>query len=218
MSALSGALFISEIFRSIQGESTQTGRPCSFVRLTGCNLRCVWCDTAYAFEGGAGMDVEEILERVEAHGTRLVLVTGGEPLAQPAVHTLIRGLLERGKEVMMETGGSLPIDDLDSRVRIVMDLKCPGSGMEGRNRWENLARLKRGDEIKFVLADRADYLWARRVIAEKDLPARCTVLLSPVHGVLSRRSLAEWILEDRLDVRMQIQLHKEIWPPGTRGV
>jgi 7-carboxy-7-deazaguanine synthase len=211
-------LLVSEIFRSIQGESTQTGRRCSFVRLTGCNLRCVWCDTAYAFEGGEELEVEEIVARVEAHGTRFVLVTGGEPLAQSGVHDLMGALLARRWEVMVETGGSLDIGAVDSRVRIVLDLKCPGSGMEARNRWENLNLLKPSDEIKFVLAGEGDYRWARQVVRERRLADRFTVLFSPVHGVLSNRALAEWILEDGLDVRMQIQLHKQIWPAGTRGV
>jgi len=211
-------LRIAEIFHSIQGESTQTGRPCSFVRLTGCNLRCVWCDTAYAFEGGEEMTVAEILERLSAHGARLVLVTGGEPLAQASVHALMESLLEQGKEVMLETGGSLDIGGVDRRVRIVMDLKCPASGMVARNHWENLARLKPSDEIKFVIQDRSDYEWARRVVRERRLTEAHEVLFSPVFGLLPNRSLAEWILEDRLEVRLQIQLHKTIWLPGTRGV
>ena len=218
MIAECGKLRITEIFHSIQGESTQAGRPCSFVRLTGCNLRCAWCDTAYAFEGGEEMTVGEIVDKVLSHGTRLVLVTGGEPLAQPPVHGLLGALLDRGKEVMIETGGSLDIAGVEPRVRIVMDLKCPGSGMEPQNRWENLPLLKPSDEIKFVIRDRSDYEWARRVLSERDLAGRCEVLFSPVFGVLENRALAEWILEDRLEVRMQIQLHKEIWPPGMRGV
>ena len=209
---------VTEIFHSIQGESTQTGRRCAFVRLTGCNLRCVWCDTAYAFEGGEDMSVEEVVNRVEAHGSRLVLVTGGEPLSQDGVHELMAALLERGHEVMIETGGSLDIAPINSRVRIILDVKCPGSGMVHRNRWENLSRLKPMDEIKFVIADRVDYEWARRTLEERRLPSRCSVLFSPVHEKMDRRRLAEWILEDRLDVRLQIQLHKEIWPPDTRGV
>jgi 7-carboxy-7-deazaguanine synthase len=211
-------LRVTEIFHSIQGESTQTGRRCSFIRLTGCNLRCVWCDTAYAFEGGETMRVGEILDRIAPHRAGLVLVTGGEPLAQPAVHDLIRCLLEAGYEVMIETGGSLDIAPVDSRVRIVMDLKCPGSGMEPKNLWENLDSLKRRDEIKFVVADRRDYEWARDRIRERNLPGICTVLLSPVFGRVHPRDLAGWILEDRLEARLQIQLHKTVWHPETRGV
>ncbi len=218
MTSGAGKLRVTEIFQSVQGESTQAGRRSSFVRLTGCNLRCVWCDTAYAFQGGSDRSVREIVEEVATHGTRLVLVTGGEPLAQEGVHALMVALLARGLEVMLETGGSLDIGGVDPRVRIVLDLKCPGSGMESRNRWENLALLKPTDEIKFVLAGRSDYEWAREVVAGRDLATAHPVLFSPVHGVLSRRSLAEWILEDRLDVRLQIQLHKEIWPPDMRGV
>ena len=218
MSPAAETLRITEIFHSIQGESSQVGRPCSFVRLTGCNLRCVWCDTAYAFHGGEEMELSEILRRVDSHGAELVLVTGGEPLAQAGVHALMRRLLEAGKEVMIETGGSLDITGMDPRVRIVLDLKCPGSGMEARNRWENLASLKPTDEIKFVLNDRGDYEWARAVLRERRLDARAGVLFSPVFGVLDGRQLAGWILEDRLKVRLQLQLHKVIWPPDMRGV
>ena len=217
---MSGAatLRITEIFHSIQGESTQAGRPCSFVRLTGCNLRCVWCDTAYAFEGGEEMAVGAIAEQVLAHGAPLVLVTGGEPLAQAPVHELMARLLEAGREVMIETGGSLDISPIDPRVRIILDLKCPGSGMEERNRWENLAHLKRSDEIKFVIRDRLDYEWARRAVRERALEQTAELLYSPVFGELPPRELAEWILADRLPGRLQLQLHKMIWPPGMRGV
>jgi 7-carboxy-7-deazaguanine synthase len=212
------ALRITEIFHSIQGESTQAGRRCSFVRLTGCNLRCVWCDTAYAFEGGRDVAIPEIVREVESHGATLVLVTGGEPLAQPAVHDLMEALLAAGKEVMIETGGSLDVSRIDRRVHIVMDLKCPGSGMERMNRWENLALLKPTDEIKFVVADRADYEWSREEIRRRRLWEAATVLLSPVFGAMDPRALAEWILEDRLEVRMQMQMHKAIWPSEMRGV
>jgi len=211
-------LRVTEIFHSIQGESTRAGRPCSFVRLTGCNLRCLWCDTAYAFEGGEEMEMEQILSRLAAHGAPLVLVTGGEPLAQPAVHALMARLLDAGKEVMIETGGSLDISGIDPRVLIVLDLKCPGSGMEPKNRWENLDSLKPTDEIKFVIRDRDDYEWARAVLKARHLERRAGVLFSPVFGEMSPRRLAEWILEDHLNVRMQLQMHKLIWPPSMRGV
>jgi 7-carboxy-7-deazaguanine synthase len=211
-------LRITEIFHSIQGESSQVGRPCSFIRLTGCNLRCVWCDTAYAFHGGDDMEVDEIVGRVNTHGAPLVLVTGGEPLAQAGVHGLMRRLLEVGKEVMIETGGSLDIAGIDPRVRIVLDLKCPGSGMEPRNRWENLQSLKPTDEIKFVLNDRQDYEWARTVLQERRLNDYAVVLFSPVFGVLDAATLAGWILQDRLNVRLQLQIHKLIWSPQMRGV
>jgi len=211
-------LTINEIFHSVQGESRHAGRPCVFVRLTHCNLRCTWCDTAYAFEEGSDMPVGAILERVAAYGTPYVLVTGGEPLLQDGVHDLIGELCDRGFEVAVETGGSLDLAPLDRRAMVVMDLKCPGSGMGGRNRLENIEILKPGDEVKFVVADRADYEWSRGMIERHRLAGRCGVLLSPVHGTLHPRHLAEWILADRLPVRLQLQIHKFIWPPDARGV
>jgi 7-carboxy-7-deazaguanine synthase len=211
-------LVVNEIFHSIQGESRHAGRPCVFVRLTGCNLRCVWCDTAYAFEEGEAQTVGAVADRVAAFGTRYVLLTGGEPLLQAGVHDLAAELLERGHEVAIETGGSLDIGPLDRRVMVVLDLKCPGSGMSAKNRWENLPLLKPSDEIKFVLNDRADYDWSREVIARERLADRCGLLLSPVHGVLSPRTLAEWMLADRVPARLQLQLHKVIWPADMRGV
>jgi 7-carboxy-7-deazaguanine synthase len=211
-------LKINEIFHSIQGESRHAGRPCVFVRLTACNLRCRWCDTAYAFEEGVDQGVGEVLEAVEGYGTRYVLITGGEPLVQSGVHQLIGELLDRDYEVAIETGGSLDIAPVDPRAMIVMDLKCPGSGMEATNRWENLDHLKPSDEVKFVLADRADYEWARAAIADRRLAGRLGVLLSPAHGLLEPRALAEWVLADRLPVRLQLQIHKYIWPSDMRGV
>jgi len=213
-----GQLRINEIFHSVQGESRNAGRPCVFVRLTACNLRCTWCDTAHAFEEGEDMSLADIIDRVERFGTAYVLITGGEPLLQPRVHDLMAGLLERGYEIGIETGGSLDIASIDRRVTIIMDVKCPGSGMHGHNLWSNLERLKATDEVKFVLADRLDYEWARDIIARYHLTERCGVLLSPVHDGLSPRSLAEWMLGDALAARLQIQLHKYLWPPGTRGV
>jgi len=211
-------LKVNEIFHSIQGESRHAGRPCAFVRLTWCNLRCVWCDTAYAFEEGAEMTVAAILDRVRATGAPYVLVTGGEPLVQAGVHDLMAELLEAGHEVAIETGGGLDTAPIDPRVMVVLDVKCPGSGMAERNRWENLERLRPTDEVKFVIADRADYDWALAIIRRHALPDRCGVLLSPVHGTLEPRPLAEWMLADRLPARLQVQLHKYIWPPGMRGV
>lgn len=211
-------LRVNEIFHSIQGESRHAGRPCVFVRLTWCNLRCAWCDTPYAFEAGEDRSIAEILEAVAGYGTRYALVTGGEPLVQEGARDLVAELLDRGYEVAVETGGSLDIGALDRRAMVVMDLKCPASGMDGKNRWENLPLLKPGDEVKFVVADRADYDWARDAIARHVLAERCGLLLSPVHGVLDPRRLAEWILEDRLPARLQLQIHKYIWPPDTRGV
>lgn len=211
-------LRINEIFHSLQGESRQAGRPCVFVRLTGCNLRCVWCDTEYAFEQGEKMTCDTILDTVSRFATRYVLITGGEPLLQPQVHRLIAALLDRGYEVGLETGGSLDIAPVDPRVTIIMDLKCPGSGMQTSNLWNNVERLKATDEVKFVLADRRDYEWAREVIGRHRLIERCAVLLSPVHGRLPPRELAGWMLNDALAARLQLQIHKYIWPAARRGI
>jgi 7-carboxy-7-deazaguanine synthase len=212
-------LQITEIFLSIQGESTHAGRPCAFVRLTGCNLRCRWCDTAYAFEGGSPMTVAEIAGKVADLGCDLVEITGGEPLLQKGVHALIAALLESGRTVMIETSGASDVSALDPRVIKIMDLKCPGSGESARNLWSNLDRLGGSDEIKFVIADRTDYEWARGVIGAHRLAARVNaVLLSPVLGELEPATLAAWMLEDRLPARLQLQIHKHIWPPDRRGV
>jgi 7-carboxy-7-deazaguanine synthase len=211
-------LRVTEIFRSIQGESSWAGTPCAFVRLTGCNLRCVWCDTAYAFHGGTSMTVGEVLETVGRLGCRLVEVTGGEPLAQSEAIALMDGLLRRGHDVLLETGGSLPIDAVPEGVVRIVDVKCPGSGEAHRNHWENLARLRPTDEVKFVIADRDDYLWAKTVLVEHALPGRCKVLFSAVHAALTPGDLAGWILEDCLPVRMQIQMHKVLWPGVERGI
>jgi 7-carboxy-7-deazaguanine synthase len=211
-------LRINEIFYSIQGESTHAGQPCVFVRLTGCNLRCVWCDTAYAFHEGREMSVDEVLERVAGYGCRLVEVTGGEPLLQDDVIPLLRRLVEGDHEVLLETGGSLPIEQVPLGVRRIIDVKCPASGESEKNRWENLEHLRRGDELKFVLAGRQDYDWAVSQIRTRDLADRCPLLLSPVHGELAPADLAGWVLEDRLAVRVQLQVHKLLWPGITRGV
>jgi 7-carboxy-7-deazaguanine synthase len=204
-------LRVTEIFLSIQGETRRTGLPTVFVRLTGCPLRCVWCDTEYAFHGGQNLGIDDILARVAAHGTPRVCVTGGEPLAQRGCLPLLAALCDAGHEVSLETSGALDISAVDRRVAVVMDLKAPGSGESHKNRWSNLACLKAGDELKLVLADEADYRWAREQIALHDLARRCAVLLSPVQGRLAPRDLAEWILRDRLAVRLQIQLHKILW-------
>ncbi|MDH4228564.1 MAG: 7-carboxy-7-deazaguanine synthase QueE [Nitrospirota bacterium] len=209
---------ISEIFSSIQGESTYAGRPCSFVRTTGCDQRCTWCDTAYAFHGGEEMSLDDLYAAVTACGNELVEVTGGEPLLQPEVPEFTKELCDRGYTVLIETGGSLPIAGLDPRVRRILDLKAPASGMTTRVHWDNLHHLKAGDEIKFVLADRSDFDWAAKVMANHRLTERTTVLFAPVFGVLEPRLLAEWILADRLPVRLQLQLHKYIWSPTARGV
>ena len=211
-------LTVNEIFHSIQGESTHAGRPCVFVRLTGCNLRCVWCDTEYAFHEGDSMGVAEVLRRVEGYGCDLVELTGGEPLLQPAAIPLMEELLARGFEVLLETGGSLPIDRVPAGVRRVIDLKCPGSGESERNRWENLELLREGDELKFVIAGREDYDWAMETIDERGLANRCPLIFSPTHERLEPAELARWILEDGARVRLQVQLHKILWPSATRGV
>lgn len=207
----STTLRLSEIFASLQGESTRVGLPTVFVRLTGCPLRCTWCDTAYAFKGGETVSLESVLEDVASHGLHSVCVTGGEPLAQTACLALLTALCDAGHSVSLETSGALDISAVDPRVSRIMDLKAPGSGESARNRFENIALLNAHDEIKIVLADEADYEWAKGRIAEYDLAARCTVLLSPVAGKLDPTRLAEWIVRDRLPVRFQLQLHKVLW-------
>ena len=212
-------LTINEIFHSIQGESTHAGRPCVFVRLTACDLRCSWCDTTYAFHEGHKMSVDEVLRRVDAYGCDVVEITGGEPLLQKDVYPLMRQLLDRGRTVMLETGGHLSVEEVPEGVIRVIDVKCPGSGESARNHWENLDRLRPTDEIKFVVCDRADYEYAREIVERRRLLGRCgAVLFSPVHGVLDAKALAAWVLEDRLPVRVQLQIHKFIWDATTRGV
>jgi 7-carboxy-7-deazaguanine synthase len=212
-------LTINEIFHSIQGESTHTGRPCVFVRLTACDLRCSWCDTPYAFHEGRKMSVEQVVSEVDAFGCEVVEITGGEPLLQADVYPLMTRLLEQGHTVMLETGGHRSIASVPPEVIRIVDVKCPGSGEAAKNDWSNLALLTRSDEVKFVLRDRQDYEFARGVVAEHRLIDRCgAVLMSPVHGVLPPRDLAAWILEDRLNVRLQLQAHKYIWSADARGV
>lgn len=209
---------VTEIFHSIQGESTFMGRPCVFVRLTGCALRCTWCDTEYSFYGGTEMGLEQVLAEVAGYGCPLVEVTGGEPLHQPDAFRLLSRLCDAGYEVLLETSGAVDIGPVDRRTHIIMDVKCPGSGMTDRMHWPNLEKLSSKDEAKFVLLDRADYEWARDVVAQHALADRCAVLFSPVFGKLDLQSLAEWMLADRLPVRFQAQLHKFIWSPDRRGV
>jgi 7-carboxy-7-deazaguanine synthase len=212
-------LTVNEIFHSIQGESTFAGEPCVFVRLTACDLRCRWCDTPYAFHEGRKMSIDEVLARVDAFGCPTVEITGGEPLLQPDVVPLMQRLLASGKTVLLETGGHRSIADVPEGVIRVMDIKCPGSGESARNDWANLDRLTAKDQVKFVIADRADYEFARDLVARERLADRCgAVLFSPVHGELPPRALAEWVLADRLPVRLQLQMHKYIWDPQTRGV
>jgi 7-carboxy-7-deazaguanine synthase len=207
----SDRLRITEIFHSIQGESSTVGQPTVFVRLTGCPLRCAWCDTEYAFSGGELMDRDRIVAAVAGFGVRHVCVTGGEPLAQSGCRPLLAALCDAGHQVQLETSGALDIANIDERVAVIMDIKTPSSGEGARNRWDNLPLLKSGDEIKFVIADRVDYEWSRAVLVEHGLPARCRVLFSPVWNRLEARQLAEWILEDRLRVCFQVQLHKYLW-------
>lgn len=209
---------VTEIFHSIQGESSFAGQPCAFVRLTGCPLRCTWCDSEYTFHGGTEMGLEDILANIRSFGCRLVEVTGGEPLHQPEAFALIERLCASGYEVLVETSGAIDITPVDPRARIIMDVKCPGSGMMDRMDWKNLDRIARKDEVKFVVKDRADYEFTRTIIERHGLTERCPVLLSPSFGELDPRQLAEWVLADKLPVRVQLQLHKFIWDPQTRGV
>jgi 7-carboxy-7-deazaguanine synthase len=217
-------LRITEIFHSIQGESTWAGLPCTFVRLTGCPLRCSWCDTEYAFHGGTKMTFDEILDQVRAHPTRLVEITGGEPLSHPGAFDLADLLLADGYTVLVETSGAFDVSALDERVHKIMDLKCPGSGESTRNLWSNLDHLTGRDEIKFVVKDRTDYEWATATIRERGLDERVrdgtlrALLMSPVWGEIDLEAFAGWILEDGLPVRFQVQVHKLIWGAEATGV
>ena len=213
------SLTINEIFFSIQGESDHAGRPCVFVRLTACDLRCVWCDTPYAFHDGQRLEIDHVLAEVEKFDCNLVEITGGEPLLQEEVYPLMHRLLERGATVMLETGGHISIARVPAAVIKVLDIKCPGSGEVQRNAWDNIDRLLGHDQVKFVIADRVDYDYAKDVVSQHQLNARCAdVLFSPVHARLAPEQLAEWVLADRLPVRLQIQLHKYLWGAETRGV
>jgi 7-carboxy-7-deazaguanine synthase len=212
-------LTINEIFHSIQGESSHAGRPCVFVRLTACDLRCTWCDTPYAFHEGQKRSVDDVVEAVERYDCPLVEITGGEPLLQEDVYELMQRLLARGRTVLLETGGHRSTTRVPDEVITILDVKCPASGESSKNDFSNLLRLSAHDEVKFVVQDRGDYEFARDVIARHDLAGRASaILMSPVHGVLDPKTLSEWILADRLPVRLQLQLHKFIWPPETRGV
>jgi 7-carboxy-7-deazaguanine synthase len=204
-------LKITEIFLSLQGESTRVGLPTVFVRLTGCPLRCQYCDTAYAFHGGQWMEQDEVVAKVAEFGVSRVCVTGGEPLAQKSCAALLTALCDRGWSVSLETSGAIDLAQVDPRVSRIVDVKTPGSREVDRNLWSNLDLLRETDEVKFVLCDRADYDWARAVLRDRGLPERCTVLFSPSHGELRARDLADWIVADRLPVRMQVQLHKVLW-------
>ena len=211
-------LKINEIYASIQGESSHTGLPCIFIRLTGCNLRCSWCDTAYAFYAGNDLTIEETLQKVDTFGLPLVEITGGEPLLQEDVYPLMEALLKKGYRVMLETSGALPIDKVPQRVIKILDIKCPGSGEEKKNHLENLKFLSPHDEVKFVLLDRADYEWSRDLLRKYDLAPSTQVLFSPVYDKLNLKDLSQWILKDRLAVRLQTQLHKVIWSKDAIGV
>lgn len=215
----SSSLVISEIYQSVQGEAAYAGWPCTFVRLTGCPLRCRWCDTVYGFKGGETLEFETIKQRVREFGHPLVELTGGEPLAQEGTIALMKELVEEGFTVMIETSGSESVEALDKNIHIIMDLKCPGSGMENRNHYANLQWLKPSDEIKFVIADRTDYEWARNLVRMEKLDERFKVLFSTAFGLLMPQKLVDWMLEDKLSrVRLNLQQHKYIWKPTAKGV
>ena len=213
-------LRVTEIFRSIQGESTHAGRPCTFVRLTGCPMRCVWCDSEYTFTGGEHFSLDDVMREVHSLGCKLVEVTGGEPLAQKEAFVLIQRLCDEGFEVLVETGNYVSTEGLDPRAKVILDVKCPASGEEARNDWSNIERLRADlDEVKFVVADEGDWLYAKRIIAENNLETRSrAVLISPVWGQIDLQQLANWIAASGLNVRMQLQLHKYIWGPEVHGV
>lgn len=213
-------LRVTEIFRSIQGESTHAGRPCTFVRLTGCPMRCVWCDSEYTFTGGEHVSIDNIMDQVNAFGCKLVEVTGGEPLAQQQAFKLIERLCDEGYEVLVETGGYVSTAGLDPRAKVILDIKCPASGEEARNDWSNLDRLRSDrDEVKFVIADEGDWLYAKSLIEKHDLESRTNaVLISPAWGLVDLKALADWVAGSGLKLRMQLQLHKYIWGPDVKGV
>jgi 7-carboxy-7-deazaguanine synthase len=211
-------LTVNEVFFSIQGEGTRAGQPCAFLRLTGCPLRCVWCDTAYAFHEGEKRGEDDVMAELARFPTRLLCLTGGEPLAQPAAFGFVGRLLDAGWDVLVETSGHVPLEALDPRAVAIMDVKTPGSGESARMEWRNLDLLKGTDEVKFVIDGRGDYEWARDLVRERRLTDRCTVLFSPVHGALEPGALGRWILEDGLPGRLQVQLHKYLWPGAERGV
>jgi 7-carboxy-7-deazaguanine synthase len=215
---VAAVLTVNEVFFSIQGEGTRAGLPCVFVRLTGCPLRCTYCDTAYAFHEGRKRGEDDVIAEVEAYPCRLLLLTGGEPLAQAAAFPFVTKMIDRGWQVLVETSGHVPLDALDPRAVAIVDVKTPASGEGHRMHWANLDRLKPTDEVKFVIADRADYEWSRTLVRERKLADRCPVLFSPVHGVLDPGVLGRWLLEDGLPARLQVQLHKYLWPGVERGV
>lgn len=209
---------LTEIYASIQGESTHVGKPCLFIRLTACNLRCTWCDSEFTFTGGENRDLDEVVAEAHGYGIHTIEVTGGEPLLQKTAIPLMQQLLDLGHEVLLETSGSLPIAPVPDDVVVIMDLKCPDSGEVEKNLWANIDELQSNDEVKFVIASRRDYEWAKATTLEHGLSDRCVVLFSPVWDTVSPADLVEWIVDDRLQVRFQLQAHKVIWPPDARGV
>ena len=209
---------VNEIYYSVQGESTKAGLPCIFIRLTYCNLRCTYCDTEYAFYDGNEMSIAQIISEVKKYNCGLAEITGGEPLVQKESPDLMEALCNEGFSVLLETGGSLPIQDIDRRVKVIMDLKCPSSGMMKKNLYENITYIKPADEIKFVMGSREDYDWAKNVIEQYELTSKCEILFSVVFGKLEPVELVNWILKDNLKVRFQLQMHKFIWNPDTKGV
>ncbi|MFH1748036.1 MAG: radical SAM protein [Planctomycetota bacterium] len=211
-------LKINEIFHSIQGEGTRAGMRCAFIRLTGCHLRCKYCDTAHAYEQGTLLSLDEIISSVRAYNCQTVEITGGEPLLQPPVYELMTRLADEFQTVLLETSGTLSITEVAPRVARILDIKCPDSGVADHNYWPNLELLRAGDEVKFVISSHDDYAWAKDVITRYDLPKRCSVLFTPAFGLVQSDELAGWILADRLDVRLGLQLHKLIWPNAIRGV
>lgn len=212
-------LYLTEIFPSVQGETSFSGLPTTFIRLSGCNLRCSWCDTPYSFKRGEKFSLEAIQQKVQDFSCPHICITGGEPLLQKNVHCLMKNLCDLGYVISIETGGSLPIDTIDPRVHIILDIKCPTSKMEHKNYWENLKHISSKDEVKFVLSDEKDYCYAKQVCSEYEIGKKTPkILFSPVHGILPPQQLVEWILRDKLAVRLNLQLHKYIWTPTTRGV
>jgi len=215
---LESMLKVNEIYFSIQGESSNAGLPCVFVRLTYCNLRCAYCDTEYAFYDGKDLSIDEIIEQIDKFDCKLIEITGGEPLVQKESLELMKALCDKGFTVMLETGGSLSIKEIDPRVKIIMDLKCPSSGMLKKNIYKNLDYLKSDDEVKFVIGSKEDYVWTKETLEKYDITSKCEALFSVVFGKLEPVKLVEWILEDKLNVRFQLQMHKFIWEPTAKGV
>ena len=209
---------IHEIYRSVQGESTHVGRPCTFIRTSGCKLRCTWCDTAHAYHDGSWMDIDSIVNQVRELNVTLVEITGGEPMEQELISELMQDLLDEDFEVLLETGGHILCDKVPTKVRKIIDMKCPASKMDRKNNYGNLELLHSHDEVKFVIQDRNDFDWSVNLVERYDLSKRATVLFSPVHGLMSPSLLVEWILASGIDVRFQIQMHKVIWDPEARGV